>query len=186
MEDDPFKKDSLETIYFHVNRISETLKQLSGFTKMPKEELKQCHVNEILGTSINLMQYDKKAKNIIFEKDLAADIPDIVCDGDQLSQVFVNLTLNAVDAMPDGGTLSVSSALMNGSIVIRFADTGSGIPASDLPKIFDPFYTTKEKGTGLGLAVSYSIIKKMNGVITVDSEIGKGTTFTITIPSFSM
>ncbi|MCK7485649.1 MAG: ATP-binding protein [Bacillus subtilis] len=98
----------------------------------------------------------------------------------------MNLTLNAVDAMPDGGTLSVSSALMNGSIVIRFADTGSGIPASDLPKIFDPFYTTKEKGTGLGLAVSYSIIKKMNGVITVDSEIGKGTTFTITIPSFSM
>ncbi len=185
MEEDPFKKDSLETIYFHVNRISETLKQLSGFTKMPKEELKQCHVNEILGTSINLMQYDKKAKNIIFEKDLAADIPDIVCDGDQLSQVFVNLTLNAVDAMPDGGTLSVSSALMNGSIVIGFADTGSGIPASDLPKIFDPFYTTKEKGTGLGLAVSYSIIKKMNGVMTVDSEIGKGTTFTITIPVFS-
>jgi signal transduction histidine kinase len=182
MEDEEFKKESLETIYFHINRISEILKQLSGFTKMPVEEQKQCNINEIIETSVNLIQYDKKAKNITITKELAPSLPDIAADGNQLSQVFVNLTLNAIDAMPNGGTLTVRSFVKGDDIAIQFEDTGVGIPKEDITKIFDPFYTTKEKGTGLGLAVSYNIIKKMNGTLTVDSELGKGTTFTITIP----
>ncbi|TAL23477.1 MAG: sensor histidine kinase [Nitrospirae bacterium] len=185
MEQDAFKKESLETIYFHINRISEILKQLSGFSRMPAGELRKCHINEIIETSINLIQYDKKAKNISIVKELSPELPEVACDGNMLSQVFVNLTLNAIDAMPDVGTLTVRSLIKGEGIVIQFGDTGMGISKEDLKRIFDPFYTTKEKGTGLGLAVSYDIIKKMNGTLTVESEAGKGSVFTITIPAVS-
>lgn len=182
MEDDEFKKESLQTIYFHINRISEILKQLSGFTKMPAGEAKECQINDIIDTSINLIQYDKKAKNVSIVKELSPSLPKTVCSDNQLSQVFVNLTLNAIDAMPDGGTLTIKSMTKGDSIVIQFKDTGVGIPKEDVTRVFDPFYTTKEKGTGLGLAVSYDIVKKMNGALSIESEIGKGSVFTITMP----
>lgn len=183
MEQDDFRKESLETIYFHINRISEILKQLSGFSKMPAGEPKTCRINEIIETSMSLIQYDKKAKNISIAKELSPLLPEVICDGNMLSQVFVNLTLNAIDAMSGGGTLTVKSMAKGDNIIVQFDDTGTGIPKEDLTRIFDPFYTTKEKGTGLGLAVSYDIIKKMNGTLSVESETGKGTTFTITIPA---
>ncbi len=183
MEDgDEFKRESLETILFHINRISGILKQLSGFTKMPVGEPKKCPVNDTIDTALNLIQYDKKAKNISIIKILSPDLPEIIADANQLSQVFVNLILNAIDAMPGGGTLTVKSFMLDGMIKIQFQDTGSGIRKEDISKIFDPFYTTKEKGTGLGLAVSYNIIKKMNGLLTVESETDKGAAFTIMLP----
>ena len=182
MEEDEFKKDSLQTIYFHVNRISETLKQLSGYSKMPPAESGQCQVNDIIETSVNLIQYDKRAKEISINRELSDTLPQACVDANQLSQVFVNLILNALDAMPDGGYLTVRSYEKDSSVIIEFKDTGIGIPKENLMKIFDPFYTTKEKGTGLGLAVSYNIVKKMDGILSVESELGKGTTFTIKIP----
>ena len=182
MEDDKFKKESLDTIYFHINRISEILKQLSGFSRMPAGEASECRINDIIETSLNLIQYDKKAKNVSIVKELSPSLPEVVCSGNQLSQVFVNLILNAIDAMPDGGSLTIKSMTRGSDIVIRFEDTGVGIPKEDLTRIFDPFYTTKEKGTGLGLAVSYDIIKKMNGALSIESELGKGSVFTITMP----
>jgi len=183
-EEDQFKKESLETVHFHINRISDILKQLSGFTRMPKGEVKECNINEIIEASVNIIYFDKKAKGVSITKDLSADLSryPCVCDANQLSQVFVNLILNAIDSMPDGGKLMVRSMPKDGNIIIQFEDTGLGIQKEELSKIFDPFYTTKEKGTGLGLAVSYDIIKKMNGNITVESEVGKGSIFTITIP----
>ncbi|HAK89523.1 MAG TPA: hypothetical protein DHV16_05170 [Nitrospiraceae bacterium] len=183
MEDDKFKKESLETVYFHISRISEILKQLSGFSKMPAEEPKECLINDIIETSLNLIQYDKKAKDINITKELSPSIRPITIDGNRLSQVFVNLVLNAIDAIPDGGALTVRSTAKGNDILIEFQDAGSGINREDLAHIFEPFYTTKEKGTGLGLAVSYDIIKKMNGTLTVESETGKGSTFTITLPA---
>lgn len=184
VEEDEFKKESLQTIYFHINRISEILKQLSGFTKMPATESRECriNINETIDASINLIQYDKRAKNIIIKKELLPSLPEIVLDCNQLSQIFVNLILNAIDAMPDGGTLTVRGLIKGDDMVIQFEDNGTGIPKKYLTRIFDPFYTTKEKGTGLGLAVSYDIIKKLNGTLTVESEEGKGTIFTIILP----
>ena len=182
MEQDGFKKESLETIYFHINRIAEILKQLSGFSKTPPVELKSWKVNSLIESSLSLIQYDKRAKDVTIVRNMGPDIPEITTDGNQLSQVIVNLVLNAVDAMPQGGTLTIGSRVKNGSIIIDFADTGVGIPKENLGRIFDPFYTTKEKGTGLGLAVSYSIIKKLNGSLTVESEPGKGSRFVITLP----
>lgn len=182
LEDDKFKKESIETIYFHIKRISEILKQLSGFSKMPAVELQACQVNEVIENSTRLIQYDKQAQGIVIVKELSDSLPDITVDLNQLSQVFINLILNAVDAMPDGGRLLLRSYVEDNNIVIEFDDTGVGIPRENLFIIFDPFYTTKEKGTGLGLAVSYNIIKKMKGTLTVDSEPGKGSVFKITLP----
>ncbi len=182
IEHDEFKKESLHTIHFHINRISEILKQLSGFTKMPVGEAKECQVNDVIESSIVLIQYDKKAREITMTRELDPSLPLVSADKNQLSQVFVNLILNAIDAMPEGGALTVKSFLRGSDIVVQFQDTGVGIPQEDLIKIFDPFYTTKEKGTGLGLAVSYNIVKKMNGTLTVESQAGKGTIFTITLP----
>lgn len=182
LEDDKFKKESIETIYFHIKRISEILKQLSGFSKMPAVELQACQVNEVIENSTRLIQYDKQAQGIVIVKELSDSLPDITVDLNQLSQVFINLILNAVDAMPDGGRLLLKSYVEDNNIVIEFNDTGIGIPKKNLFIIFDPFYTTKEKGTGLGLSVSYNIIKKMKGTLTVDSEPGKGSVFKITLP----
>lgn len=182
MEEEKFKKESLDTIYFHIKRISDILKQLSGFSKMPAGELKKGLVNEFIEASLNLIQYDKKAKDVTIVKELSADLPEVMIDGNQLSQVIVNLTLNAIDAMPEGGKIHIRSFTDNNNVVIQVQDSGVGVPKEDITKIFDPFYTTKEKGTGLGLAVSYDIIKKMNGTLSVESEMNKGTVFTITMP----
>lgn len=182
MEDEAFKKESLDTMYFHIKRISDILKQLSGFSKMPAGEHKTGNVNEFIEASLNLIQYDKKAKDVSVVKELSPDLPEVMMDGNQLAQVIVNLTLNAIDAMPDGGTITIRSFARSNDVVIQIEDTGIGIPREDVTKIFDPFYTTKEKGTGLGLAVSYDIIKKMRGTLSVESETGKGTVFTITMP----
>jgi signal transduction histidine kinase len=183
MEQDEFKKESLGIIYFHINRIAEILKQLSGFSKMPTVELREWNINNLIETSLSLILYDKRAKEITIMRDLSPALPEITTDGGQLSQVFVNLILNAVDAMTEGGTLTIRSRMTDGNIEISFEDTGVGITRENISRIFDPFFTTKEKGTGLGLAVSYSIIKKLNGGMTVESEVNKGTRFRITLPS---
>ena len=110
--------------------------------------------------------------------------PKVLADGDQMSQVVINLVMNALHAMPDGGSLRIGLAPQNGMVKLTVGDTGHGIPSEALPRIFEPFFTTKEfgKGTGLGLTVVKGIIEEHQGTITVDSEEGKGTTFTISLP----
>jgi len=184
MEKDEFKKETIETIYFHMKSIADILTQLSVFSKMPLMELRPSKVNSLIEDSLSLIQYDKRTQDITIIKDLATDMPMITTDESQLSHVLVNMVLNAADAMPNGGTLTIRSRAKNNNIVIDFEDTGVGIDSDDLSKIFDPLFTIKEKGTGLGLAVSYRIIKKLNGSITVESEPNKGSKFVITLPLF--
>lgn len=181
MEDDEFKKESLETIDLNMNRISDILQRLSGFSQMPLAEPKLWKVTSLLEHSLSLIQYDPRVNDITIVRDLGPDMPEIITDGNQLSQVIVNLVLNAADAMPEGGTLTIRSKVTDGNIVIAFEDGGVGIPGADLDRIFEPFYTTKEKGTGLGLSVSQSIVKKLNGSLAVESELKKGSVFTITL-----
>ncbi len=182
-EQDEFKKESLETIDLHTNRIADILKQLSGFSKTPLLELRQLGVNSIIEDSLSLIQYDKRVNNITIVRDLISDMPKITTDGNLLCQVIVNIVLNAADAMPDGGTLTIRSSIEGKRAMIAFKDTGTGITKEELVRIFDPFYTTKEKGTGLGLAVSQNIIEKLSGVLTVESAPGSGSMFTITLPA---
>jgi signal transduction histidine kinase len=111
-------------------------------------------------------------------------VKSIWAERDRLQQVFINIILNAIDAMPDGGTLKIELSQMNNQAVMKIEDTGTGIKDQHLPHIFDPFFTTKGigKGTGLGLSISYAIIKEHEGNITVESEAGKGSLFTLYIP----
>jgi signal transduction histidine kinase len=125
-----------------------------------------------------LFTHQLKKKQVVLVEDLK-EIPTIKADADQLQQVFSNLILNAIDAMPNGGTLSIKTHQNGNQIVAEIADSGVGIPEANLKNIFDPFFTTKSKGNGLGLAVSFKIIEEHNAAIEVESVTGKGTTFRI-------
>jgi signal transduction histidine kinase len=134
--------------------------------------------------TIKLIANEIKLSNVILETDFGDNLPPIMGNQDNLQQVFLNLFINALQAMPDGGTLTARAYAKNEFLRVIVRDTGMGIPKENINNIFDPFFTTKEigKGTGLGLSVSYGIIKKHQGTISVASEVGKGTTFTIELP----
>jgi two-component system NtrC family sensor kinase len=123
-------------------------------------------------------------QNIVIVADFADGLPPVHGDKNQLQQVFVNLSLNACEAMPGGGTLLVSTSRDHGGVVVKVTDTGCGIKESQLDQIFEPFFTTKPvgKGTGLGLSVSYGIVQQHGGSLEVESQEGKGTTFTVVLP----
>jgi len=141
-------------------------------------------LREILDNTLNLVRYDKNFRKIDIRTEVS-DTPPLKIDPDQIQQVFLNLILNARDAMPDGGRLEISVKQSDGNVEMHFADTGQGIDAEFKDKVFDPFFTTKgpTKGTGLGLSICYSIIKEHGGTIEIDSEKGKGTRFIIRIPA---
>jgi signal transduction histidine kinase len=182
MEKDEFKRESLETISLHMDRIADILKQLSGFSKTPTVKLRPWKVHGLLEDALSLIQYDERVKNITIVRDFQPGFPEITTDGNHLSQVVVDIVLNAADAMPEGGTLTIRNAVKDENVIITVEDTGMGIPEENLGKIFEPFFTTKDKGTGLGLSVGRTIIQKLGGTLTVASESGKGSRFVITLP----
>ena len=167
-------------------RVSTIVRGLLDFARESKPQKRLCNVNELILHTFSLVQHQSAFHDIRIQKNLDAGVPMVLLDSNQIQQVFMNILLNAADAMPSGGTLTVTTQLSPGDsfLQIRFADTGCGIPEQDLNRIFDPFFTTKseKKGTGLGLAVSYGIVDRHNGKIEVHSEEGKGTTFTIRLP----
>jgi signal transduction histidine kinase len=190
MATDEFAQTSLDTINTHIQRITEIVRQMSAFSRPGATNIKMHQVNDILRSSLDLMRFDKRMKSTIeISVDLDPEVPKTMIDEGQIAQVFINIILNALDAMPEGGRLTVRSRhRLNQEgldiISISVSDTGVGIPEVELAKIFDPFYTTKDagKGTGLGLSVSYNIVKRFKGDIKVESSVGKGTTFTVILP----
>ncbi len=181
------QKERLEIIVKETTRCREIVRELLNFARQsePKKEL--CNLNEIIENGIRLTKNQLKVNEsyIAMVKDFGG-LPLLQVDPNQLLEVFINLIINAVDAMPRGGELRTSTRLLadESAVEIRVSDTGHGISGEDLERVFDPFFTTKEagKGTGLGLAVIYGIIDRHNGTINVESEIGKGTTFIIKLP----
>ncbi len=182
MDLDQFTKESLETISRHINRITAIVRQMSSFTKTKDEDFQKKDINEIIESTIQLVKYDKRMKNIEVTRNIPGDLPRVTINSDQLEQVFINIVLNAADAMPDGGELTISALKNENNVNVEIEDTGKGIPQDIKEKIFDPFFTTKERGTGLGLAVSYTIVRSFGGNITVESDPGKGTKFTLKLP----
>jgi PAS domain S-box-containing protein len=178
---DEFSTQALDVILKHIQRISYTIRNISNFSKPSKGELVPTDILEVLQSSLELVKFDKRMKGINVKVE-CQEIPRVLVDPNQLNQVFINIILNAIDAMPNGGELIVRCKVEDDWVLISFTDTGVGIPQDVLPFIFDPFFTTKEKGTGFGLSVSYSIIKNFGGDILVESEVGKGSTFTIKLP----
>ena len=186
---DPFISEKLDLVKSQVTRISKIIRDLVDFSRPSDFELQRVNINECLKEAIEITRVGTKSKNINFNIKLSDDIPNLPLVADQLEQVFVNILLNAVDAINEAKeqrekNISIESSFVEDAAVITFNDSGSGISGENLNKIFEPFFTTKTpgKGTGLGLWVSYGIIKSFQGTLEVSSNIGQGTTFTIKLP----
>lgn len=164
-----------------LGRIKHTVHQLLNFGRMEPLQLKKVSVDDMISECLELLGYG--IKHIEFKKQLDLD-KKVTIDGEALRQVVMNLSLNAIHAMPDGGVLSIQTWTEGDLIHLQVSDTGTGISKENIQKIFDPFFTTKDvgEGTGLGLSVSYSLIERMGGNITVESKEGKGTSFLVVIP----
>lgn len=173
----------LEKIEAQTERVARIIKNLLNFARNPSESsFHQVDLKENLEEIISLIEYKLKNMNIHLELNLSP-VKSIWAEGEKLQQVFLNIILNAIDAMPEGGTLGIELNQLDNQAIVKIEDTGIGIKKRDLPHIFDPFFTTKGigKGTGLGLSISYAIVKEHEGHITVESESGKGSLFAIFI-----
>lgn len=181
--DEPIKK-GLQTIITQVERITRVMNQLLSFARRKIPERCALDLRQVVEDSLEMFHERLARSRIQLEMPLADPCPMVLADADQMSQVMINLVMNAVHAMPDGGTLRVGLASEPQMVRLTVADTGHGIPREMIKKIFDPFFTTKEfgKGTGLGLTVVKGIIEEHQGSIAVDSREGMGTTFTILLP----
>lgn len=167
------------------NRCKNIVADLLNFSRQQEVLAQDIDVNALISSVIEVVEHQPIFESVNFVKHLAPDLPAIQADPAQLKQVFVNLFNNAAEAKGDGDTITLSTRPIDGSFVeIKVSDTGCGIPEENLGKLFTPFFTTKAlgKGTGLGLSIVYGIIKMHKGQITAQSEVGQGTTFTITLP----
>ena len=180
-KDDEFFEQYKEIVPKELDRINNLVENLLKFSKPPKAVLTNCDLNQILKDSIQLFSHEFKKRNVELVEQMNK-LPNIKADENQLQQVFSNLILNAIDAMPTGGTINIRSYQVGKEIIVEVSDSGIGIPESNLKNIFDPFFTTKSKGNGLGLAVTYKIIKEHSANIEVESVINKGTTFILRFP----
>jgi two-component system, NtrC family, sensor kinase len=166
-------------------RASEIVNNLLNFSRTGAAELTDIDVNRVVEETLSLVAHPLKTSQIHIVKQLSESLPPVRGSANKLQQVFLNLFLNARDAMPAGGMLEIRTAAHNGSVEVEVADTGAGIPREHIHRIFDPFFTTKSngRGTGLGLSVSYGIIKEHAGKIDVRSTPGKGTSFHVEFPA---
>jgi len=179
----PFVKSSLETINQHVHRIARIVRNLGDFARLYPRQRVPTSLGDILQNTIDLVKFDKNFRKIEIKTEVQGT-PPLKIDPDQIQQVFLNLLLNARDAMPEGGTLDISIRKEQDHVRLVFADTGVGIHADVKDKVFDPFFTTKgpAHGTGLGLSICYSIIKDHGGTIEIASAKDRGTKFIIHLP----
>jgi two-component system NtrC family sensor kinase len=174
----------LEKVEAQTDRVARIIKNLLAFARSPSEaSFQRVDLKSSIEEILSLIDYKLKTMNIRLRLDLAP-VPPLYAQGERLQQVFINIILNALDAMPGGGELGISLARQGDAEVVRISDTGTGIKPEHRSRIFDPFFTTKGvgKGTGLGLSISYAIVKEHDGRIDVQSEVGRGSTFTITLP----
>lgn len=185
---DEFVQEQLKKVREQIQRITKIVRDLVDFSRPSSLEREKSQINNVIKSAVGLMKHDARCRNVTFNLKLEPDLPSIICVPDHIHQVLVNLLLNAVDAMEgvDEPSISIETEKVTDPerILIRVSDVGTGIKQENLERIFEPFFTTKEvgSGTGLGLSVSHGIIKKMGGTITAESEIGKGTTFLISLP----
>src|SRR5215472_4857034 len=183
-EDDP-RNMIIDKIVKQTFRASEIVNNLLNFSRTGSSELSDVDVNRVIEETLSLVAHPLKTSQIQVVKQLTEGIPAVRGSANKLQQVFLNLFLNARDAMPTGGMLEVRTGSHNGSVEVEVVDTGNGIPREYIHKIFDPFFTTKPggRGTGLGLSVSYGIIKEHSGKIDVRSTPGRGTSFHVEFPA---
>ncbi|CUS88092.1 two-component system sensor histidine kinase NtrB [Candidatus Kryptobacter tengchongensis] len=184
-ENNPYKEE-LETIISQAERIANLIKQLLEFARPRKPNYTKVNVNNELHHVVELLKHQFEKSNIKLNLKFSEDIPSIYADCSQIHQVFLNIIVNAIQAINQNGVIEIETFAKDGYVNIKFRDNGVGILPEHIHKIFEPFFTTKEagKGTGLGLAVSKRIIDEHNGKIEVESTPGKGTVFTVKFPTY--
>jgi two-component system nitrogen regulation sensor histidine kinase NtrY len=168
-----------------ISNLKTIIGRFSEFSKMPHPQLQAVQVNGILRGVVKLYQAQLQAPGratIDCKLELDESLGTIAADPDLLHRAFSNLVLNAMDAMPDGGTLRLRSRGDDGKVIVEISDTGSGLTPEECERIFTPYYTSKQHGTGLGLAIVQSVVSDHGGRISVQSEPGRGTTFVIELP----
>jgi two-component system, NtrC family, nitrogen regulation sensor histidine kinase NtrY len=168
-----------------ISNLKAIIGRFSEFSKMPQPQLQAVQVNEVLRDVAQLFQAQLQSPGkppIICKLDLDVKLPAIAADQQLLHRVVSNLVLNAMDAMPQGGTLTLRSKRDDGKVIMEVVDTGSGLTPEECERIFTPYYTSKQHGTGLGLAIVQSVVSDHGGKIGVISQPGYGTTFVIELP----
>jgi two-component system NtrC family sensor kinase len=179
-------EEDLDTIIDETMRCRKIVRGVLDFARETRLERERTNINRILKDVLSLLKRHVHFHNVKIKADLSDKVPDQEIDINMMKSVVNNLAMNASDSMPLGGTLSISSSYEPDEKMVRvtFKDTGIGIPEENLKRIFDPFFTTKApgEGTGLGMSVTYGIIRRHNGRIHLDSSVGKGTTVTIELP----
>lgn len=194
LDDKELIQKNLDTIAQQTERITKIIQQLLGFVRKKRPEQKTLRINALLETTLDLLDHQIQKQGVRVLKDLREDLPSAMGDQDQLQQVFLNLILNAIQSMPNGGELHISATCERTSkegleegtreyVVVCVKDTGVGMEREVLQNIFNPFFTTKDTGTGLGLMVSQGIVQDHEGWIDVESEIGKGSVFKVYLPA---
>jgi signal transduction histidine kinase len=196
--DEKPRPQELEIIIAQTDRITKLIQQLLNFARPARMELAALDLNELLRTILSLTEHQIAKERISVETDYQDGLPRIRGDANQLEQAFLNIVINAWHAMPEGGRLTLRTRAISASdrprrvgrpaqagVDVIIADTGTGIAPEHMPRIFDPFFSTKGvgKGTGLGLAISRRIVEDHHGIVEVDSAVGRGTTFTIWLPA---
>ena len=184
--DDELHSRCTQNIHTATERSSLIIENLLKFASPRGNWIREVDLNAVLQDTSTLLGHHMTLQKVTVRKDFQPDLPRVFGNPELLQQVFTNMILNACNAMPQGGTLTVATRTTEDKqIAIQFSDTGRGIAPEHLPRIFDPFFTTMPvgKGTGLGLSISYSIIQQHHGTIQVESQVGQGTTFTIRLPT---
>lgn len=169
----------LAMINIEIDASEKIISDLLSFSRTPKGEFIPTQVNDVLA---RIFSFLAPPPNIVLKKELAPDLPLITGDADQLRQVFLNLIINAFEAMPKGGELKIATEKEGDNVSVSFTDSGLGISEENLRKLWDPFFTTKIKGTGLGLAICLGIVQRHYGTIAVESKLKKGSKFTVILP----
>jgi PAS domain S-box-containing protein len=175
-------KEKLEIIIKEVARLEEFLSEVTDITKPSQPKKIMTSINSVVEDVSAFLHEELKVRHVVFQTSLDPQIPEISVDPKQMRQVLINVMKNAMEAMPEGGELSITTQLQDDRVKLRIIDTGQGITPEDLKSVFDPFVTTKAKGTGLGLPICRKIIEDHDGLISLESTSGHGTVCNITLP----
>ena len=200
MSEDDSRRAVTAEILNHIKRLDSTVKDLLNYAKPKPPHFQPLKINDILDKAVFFVYPEAKKHNVVIDAATVGEIPDVMVDPDQMQQVFLNLMINAVQAMPDGGKLKITTSKSGkdwntaedktevqsrneNTVIIRFEDTGKGMESDCIDSIFEPFFTKKSKGTGLGLSISLRIMQEHGGDIAVRSEPGRGSVFTLYLPA---
>lgn len=174
--------ETLETARGEIRRLDETVRRFLGAIRPSQPRYKEANINNVVESVLDFMYFEISGQDIAIEKEYDRRIPPMMVDEDEIKQAFFNIIKNAIQAMPRGGVLRTATALRDSHAEVTFSDTGVGVSKEKINKVFEPFYTTKETGSGLGLVMVHRIIKDHAGTLTFTSQEGKGTKVTVSLP----